>query len=261
MIPDWKKLGAMCKVIGMRLSEILPPRPADKPYSCVELARRIGKHPNTLRKYEAWGFIRPVPRRPNNYRSYDRVRALEALFAATVMRASFKDWRDHRRMKALLRSMRTGEYAAARIQIRAHRRILREWLSAALDAREILRSWRRKRRGPRRGPALSRPQAAAKIGVAPDTLRDWERNGLISPVRLANKRRRYPPEIQEQLGVIRVLRRAGYSLMGIRCLLHGSDQNAELTYARDRWDAAIRGMIADCGLMEEIIRELLKGSA
>ncbi len=254
----------------MRLLEILPPRPGGAPYSCADLARRIGKHPNTLRKYEGWGFLRPVPRLPNGYRTYDREHALEALFAATVMRTAFKDWRDHRRMKILLRTVRSGDYASAGEQVRKHRRALGTWLENALSARRILKTWQKRRPG-RSGEypsleqaggkfegGLSRPQAAAAFGVAPDTLRDWERSGLFTPVRLPNGRRRYPPEVMDQIEIIRVRRQAGYSLMGIRSLIHGPDQTVELSHARDRWDMALRAMIDDCRLMEEIIRDLAR---
>lgn len=252
----------------MRLHEILPPRLDGGPYSCAALAKRIGKHPNTLRKYEVWTFIRPVPRLPNGYRAYSREHALEALFAATVMRTDFKDWRDHRRMKTILRTLLAGDYETVRAQIRIHRRFLRSWLEAAVSARRILQSWRRRRgragggmMGSGRGQRpmakdLSRPQAAAKIGVAPDTLRDWERNGLFAPVRLPNGRRRYSPAVMEQIAVVRVLRRAGYSLMGIRSLVHGPGRAEDLSHARDRWDDSLRAMIADCRLMEEIVGEL-----
>ncbi len=35
-----------------------------------DIARAVGVHPNTVRLYEAWGFLPPVPRSPKGYRLY-----------------------------------------------------------------------------------------------------------------------------------------------------------------------------------------------
>src|SRR5512146_2116783 len=37
----------------------------------IDLARAAGIHPNTVRRYEDWGFLPPIPRDPrNHYRQY-----------------------------------------------------------------------------------------------------------------------------------------------------------------------------------------------
>ena len=39
-------------------------------YSTAQVAREVGVHPNTVRMYEVWGFLPPIPRAPNGYRLY-----------------------------------------------------------------------------------------------------------------------------------------------------------------------------------------------
>lgn len=60
------------------------------------------------------------------------------------------------------------------------------------------------------------------LGVTTDVLRNWERNGLIEASRdPRNRYRLYGAAEIGRLRVIRMLRRAGYSMMAIlRMLLH-----------------------------------------
>ncbi len=254
----------MCKVrMMMKLAEILPDLPPESHYSCSELARRIGRHPNTLRKYELWGFISPVPRRANGYRFYTRTHALEALFSVTALRTCFRDWRERRRIKEMIRTLLARDYASLLEQLLRHRASLQADLEMALAARAILERRHRRPAGLTapgiQAPPLSRREAAAGIGVAPDTLRDWERNRLVSPRRSPNGRRLYGPGDMDTLIIIRTLRQAGYSLMGILHLFEGKTRLEDLTFAADRWDESLRGFIADTYLLEEIIRELGEG--
>ena len=92
--------------------------------------------------------------------------------------------------------------------------------------------------------------------MAPDTLRDWERSGLVEPGRLPNGRRVYSPEDMEKLAVIRVLRQADYSLMGILHLFKGRTAMEDLTFARDRWEETLKGLAEDSILLGEILDAL-----
>ena len=38
--------------------------------STAKIAKAVGCHPNTVRLYEEWGFLPPVPRAANGYRLY-----------------------------------------------------------------------------------------------------------------------------------------------------------------------------------------------
>jgi len=35
-----------------------------------DIAKSVGAHSNTVRLYEEWGFLPPVPRAPNSYRLF-----------------------------------------------------------------------------------------------------------------------------------------------------------------------------------------------
>ena len=46
---------------------------ARKTLRTSEVARAVGGHPNTVRAYEAWGLLPPIPRTPSGYRQYTDV--------------------------------------------------------------------------------------------------------------------------------------------------------------------------------------------
>lgn len=270
----------------MKLADILPlpdTSGGDEPktYSCAELSKIIGRHPNTLRKYESWGFIGTVPRKANGYRRYTRALALQALFSVTALRACFQDWQGRRRVKALIADMLAERYETVLSGLDAHRAALEKSLEEAVAARAILESWKTGRSASEEGPqpgtekpgvektvrfrTVFRSEAAKRIGVAADTLRDWERNGLAAPARLGNGRRVYVQADLEKLAVVRVLRQADYSLMGIVNLFGGKTSVEDLSFARDRWDETLRGLIDDSVLLREITLEssgpILRSSA
>jgi DNA-binding transcriptional MerR regulator len=264
MVRNWTNLGARCRVSKMtKLADILPRADGEKgSYSCAQLARIIGRHPNTLRKYELWGFVGEVPRSPNGYRAYGRKQALEALFSVTALRTCFEDWQGRKLMKGAIAEAIAGDYLRARADLILHRACLEAKLGEAAKARGILEAWMArapKGRGqaePEVRPRVYRSEAARIVGVAPDTLRDWERNGLVRPRRLPNGRRVYSPEDLERLALVGLLRQADYSLMGILQLFKGRSAIQDLGFARDRWEETLRGLGEDAVLLEEILAEL-----
>jgi MerR family transcriptional regulator, mercuric resistance operon regulatory protein len=74
---------------------------------------------------------------------------------------------------------------------------------------------------------LTIAQAAADAGVRPDTLRYYERTGLVpTPPRTAGAHRRYPETTVERLRFIRGAQRLGLRLSEIRELLAVRDAGA-----------------------------------
>jgi DNA-binding transcriptional MerR regulator len=239
----------------MTREAFLPPPRKGVVYHCAELARLLGRHANTLRQYEVWGFISAVPRQANGYRAYSARHALEALIAVTALRTSFNDWRGRRMMLDLIRAVAAGRYPEAESLLYQYENLLAEAEDKVRRAKEILEAWQSGERG---GEQLivGRWSAAELIGVAPDTLRDWERSGLVKPGRQENGRRTYDGPTLDRLLVIKVLREGGYSLMGIRHLLSGEGTMADLSHARDRWALTLNGLVADTRLLREALNHL-----
>ena len=68
--------------------------------------------------------------------------------------------------------------------------------------------------------SLSITQVASHVGVRPDTLRYYERSGLLpAPARTSGDHRRYDPSVIDRLQFIRGAQRLGLTLAEIRDLL------------------------------------------
>ena len=91
-------------------------------------------------------------------------------------------------------------------------------------------------------------QLAAKAGVSADTLRHYERRGLLAPARrLANGYRSYPPEALDRVLLVQRALGAGFSL----------DELAKLLRARDRGQPPCREVRALAARkLEEVERQL-----
>lgn len=76
--------------------------------------------------------------------------------------------------------------------------------------------------------------AAELAGVHPQTLRIYERKGLIEPFRTPGGTRRYSDEDLERLGLIQELTAEGVNLEGVRRILELQSDNNRLRGQVDR---------------------------
>lgn len=74
---------------------------------------------------------------------------------------------------------------------------------------------------------LSSGEAARQAGVSPDTLRHYERTGLLPPpIRSTNGYRRYPESVLEQVGFIRGAIALGFTIRELSHLLRKKARGA-----------------------------------
>ncbi len=76
--------------------------------------------------------------------------------------------------------------------------------------------------------------AAELAGVHPQTLRIYERKGLVEPYRTPGGTRRYSREDLERLDLIQELTSAGVNLEGVRRILELQSDNSRLRAQVDR---------------------------
>jgi MerR family transcriptional regulator/heat shock protein HspR len=76
--------------------------------------------------------------------------------------------------------------------------------------------------------------AAELAGVHPQTLRIYERRGLLEPYRTPGGTRRYSDEDLERLGLIQELTADGVNLEGVRRILALREENRRLQVQVDR---------------------------
>jgi MerR family transcriptional regulator/heat shock protein HspR len=97
--------------------------------------------------------------------------------------------------------------------------------------------------GPSSGPTYVISVAAALAGVHPQTLRIYERKGLLDPKRSAGGNRRYSDADIVALRRILELTNAGVNLEGVRRVLALEQQVAELAKSLEEARAAMRDAV------------------
>src|SRR5690625_60714 len=190
-----------------------------------DVARELRISPTTLRRYEHDGLVPPVPRAANGYRMYTEVhlayfRCIRALVPAFGMDVTTR----------VLRHIRKGDIDSAlwilteqQTQLFEHKRRAEEILEMLASAGrhtvdgDLSRSLSRRRK-------WTIGEAAGEIGVATSTIRHWELEGLIDPVRdEANGYRTFTVADIRKLLLIRALRSALYPLDVVRDVIANAD--------------------------------------
>lgn len=193
--------------------------------STAKIARAVGCHPNTVRLYEAIGFIAPVPRSPKGYRLYTQAHLDQMRLGRKALDGPFAGRTVRRAVIALVRQAAQEDYCEALTLAYHHRDIVRGERAQAEAAVDVLESWARGSLKEEEASPLQIGAVARLLGTTIDTLRSWERNGLVTvPRHPTNRYRLYRAAEVARLRVIRMLRQAGYSPMAILRMLLELDQ-------------------------------------
>ena len=188
-------------------------------YKTSEIAKQTGLHPNTIRFYEEIGFLTKPERLPNGYRVFTPLHLEQVRFIRLALRAEVlqNGLRDH--VVAIIRLCSVCRFEEAQQETNRYlEQIDREitFANGAIHAVEATLSCSPAPDAPMR----RRSDAASALGITQETLRNWERNGLISIERMPNGYRMYSPADMERLLMIRTLRCANYSLSAILRLMN-----------------------------------------
>ena len=182
-----------------------------------DLARAVGAHPNTVRKYADWGLIPPVERSPAGYRLFtqhhiDCLRLARMIYAAPYPGRGFRALGNEIVQKAVV-----DDWQGALEKAHEHLALVRAELEQADTAANILERWAQ---NPTENIEDANPVAIGEVskilGVSIDVIRNAERNGLITiPRNSYNNYRLFGKREIERLRIIRMLSKAGYSHMAI----------------------------------------------
>lgn len=240
-----------------------------KSYRTKEIAVLGGVHPNTVRFYEEMGLLPPVERKPNGYRVFtDRhlrqIRLIRTALRSEILAAGLREM-----VFSLLKSAAREDGTA----LHKARQYRQEILAEKTRAEEAVTIIAAMLHAPPQDDSTAVPQTrremAAQLGITPDVLRDWERNGLADIPRDANGRRLYGTRQVQRLKVIRTLRNANYSQMAILRMLTQLEAGGEniraaldtpgpeenIATAADRYLTALDGALSDAdsviGQLEE----------
>ena len=143
-----------------------------------DLAKELGVHVNTIRLYEASGFLPPIPRGANGYRQYSALHLEQARLAHLALRWPYVG--DKQLIITLVTNTAHGDLGMAMefaYQYLAQVRIERTYAESAV---EFLERWAAGRTMDSASHPMHIRQAANHLNVSVDMLRNWEHNGLLN---------------------------------------------------------------------------------
>lgn len=197
-----------------------------KTYSTSEVAKIVGLHPNTIRRYEEWELIPIPPRAENGYRVFteyhiETIKIAQIAFQIEVLQSGLRIT-----MVDMVKAVARYDFVEAQALLDHYLNLLDQEISDANDVihvvEEILAG-----KSEAVDTCLTRSEAAEYLGVTSEALRNWERNGLLIIKRSKNNYRVYDGEDIKRLKIIRTLRSAKYSLTAILRMLNAIDQEKQ----------------------------------
>jgi DNA-binding transcriptional MerR regulator len=185
------------------------------------VAKLVGVHPNTVRLYEAQGYLAPVPRSKSGYRLFTPLH-LEQMRLAHL---ALGDYTINRSLAIdIVTCAASGDLGMTMELAYEYLTQVRIERTRAEAAVEYLERWARSPVLDTTRHRLTIGEAADRLGVTPDQLRNWDRSGLLEVPRDPETGYRiYGAAEIGRLRVIRMLRQAGYSLMAILRMLRQFD--------------------------------------
>ena len=196
-------------------------------YTTADVAKIIGIHPNTVRMYEEWGLIPLAERKPNGYRIFtdfhiEQLRLVRIAFQIEVLQNGLR-----KKVVETIKLSAKGDFNQAlmfaeeyRSQIKREQRNAEESIGIA---KQIISG-----KSAEHTLFLKRKEVSDYLDISMDTLRNWERNGLIQVKRKQNGYRAYTGEDIERLKMIRTLRLANYSLEAILRMMNALANNPQV---------------------------------
>lgn len=243
-----------------------------------DLARDVGIHPNTVRRYVDRGLLPPVEYSAAGYRRFTQ-RHLDYLrLACQVYCKQYPGKGLFQSGVRIIQAATSGDLEGALKLAHSHLELVRSERVQADAAADLLERWASGTLADTPIPPLQIGQVTHLLGVTIDIVRNWDRNGLIDiPRDPANGYRRYGAREISRLRVIRMLSRAGYSTSAILRMLVQLDQgqttdlrraldtprpDEDAFLASDRWLSTLidqeqraHTMIA---LIEEVIQKQIR---
>ena len=196
-------------------------------YTTSEVAKIIGIHPYTVRMYEEWGLIPLAERKANGYRVFTDYHIEQLRFARIAFQIEVLQNGLRKKVVEIIKLSANKDFDKAvrfaeeyRNQLQREKRNAEESIGIA---KQILSG-----KSVEQTLFLKRKEVSDYLDISMDTLRNWERNGLLQVKRKQNGYRTYTSDDIERLKMIRTLRLANYSLEAILRMLNALEHNPQI---------------------------------
>ena len=224
-----KTLHYNTRLLGYDMIMKLKPEAIDmiNTYSTSDVAKLIGIHPNTVRLYEDLGLITRPERKTNGYRVFTDYHLIQFRIARLAFQVEVLQNGLRKQAAAIVKSCASGDMDKALYLTDLYLRQISEEKLNGETAIQIAGQILSGHTLITDDLLLTRTQAALYLHITVDTLRSWERNGLLEEAKTQNGRRVYTSRDLERLIIIKSLRCANYSLSAILRMLSALSLNPE----------------------------------
>jgi DNA-binding transcriptional MerR regulator len=202
-------------------------------YRTSQVAEIIGVHPNTVRLYEKNGLIPYAHRESNGYRLFTDFHLDQFRLARTALEVEILQNGLRKCAVSIIKASAKKDFDEALALARRYVTQIREENTNANEALAIVKKLLESDNKDLDNDTddynvlLSRKEAAAALDVTVDTLRNWERNGLLTVEKNLMGYPIYTSNTIRRLKIIRTLRLANYSLTAILRMLNILDRNVQ----------------------------------
>lgn len=241
-------------------------------YRTNEIAEIGQVHPNTVRIYEEWGYLSPVPRAANGYRQYQTIHVLQLKIARLAFRCELIQKNLRKRATKIVKLSGQQAFPEALLEAKEYLAHLKLEHQYVLQAIEIVNNWHHPTQNSST-KTYTHQEVANKLGITEEVLRNWERNGLFSVERNTKRHRVYHEEDIERLLIIRTLRSAHFSMtailrlvqqqenglpVDIKEVLNSPTRTEDILHITDRLELGLREAMADIKELIELLSSYIK---
>ncbi len=243
-------------------------------YYAADLAKMYGLHPNTIRQYEKLGYISQVQRNTNQYRMFEELHVLQLKICRCIFGYPFTNRRIRNAGNEILWAIAKKQWDAARQYTDCYVNIIEHEIETAQNAALMLRNWAipTECKGNRfEVKTITRKETADYLGVTVETVRNWERNSLITSAGVGGKGETlYLNTDLGRMCVIFMLLQSGYSVASIHRSISMYDkgfmelvtpalntpEQDELVSVGDRWLYELNKLMKASQKIPQIIEEI-----
>lgn len=242
----------------------------ERKYRTNEIAKIIGIHNNTVMKYEEWGFITTPEREKNGYRIFNELHIYQFKFARLALKCEIVENGLRKNGIEIIKALANKEYdLAISLNDQYIRKVIEEEKKSLKAIDTVSRILKNKTNFEEKN--YTKKEVLKILNLKPDTLRNWERNGLIKISKKVNGYKIYSDRDIQMINIIRTLRLANYSLasilrmitkmnqeenINIKVVIDESNDSEEIVSACDQLLSSLNKLKKDTFIMKEMLNEI-----
>lgn len=196
-------------------------------YSTSQVAKIIGIHPNTVRKYEHLDLISKPIRKENGYRVFTTLHLEQFKLARTAFQIEVLQNGLRKKAVSIVKMSALCEFEKAIELTEDYIFSVETEIDNANEAVKIVKKLLQVDNHENIN-VLKRKEVSDMLGITIDTLRNWEMNGLLKVKRKNNGYRIYTDNDIRKLKIIRSLKCANYSLSAILRMMNELNKNSDV---------------------------------